>query len=123
MKSGINWQRSDVMEQKGIVWIAVPYSNQTESKTRPALIVSNNEYNEKNRDILICVITSNLEKKPYAIFISQKDIVEGQLPIPSKIKADKIMQVEKSLLIKQFAKISNETFDRVTKEIIKLVNG
>ena len=110
------------MKQQDIVWVEVPYSNLEGSKTRPALIVSNDGYNSKNLDIVICAITSNLEKRPYSVFISQKNLSEGNLPISSKIKADKLMQIEKTKIIDGFARLNDETFELVIKEIIKLVS-
>lgn len=47
------------MQQKDIVWVSVPYSNLEEEKIRPALVVSNNAYNEKNPDVVICSITQS----------------------------------------------------------------
>lgn len=109
------------MKQKDIVWVKVPYSNFEESKPRPALIISNNEYNEKNLDVLICAITSNLEKRSYSLVISNEDMEHGTIPITSKIKADKIMQIEKNQIREKIATLNNKTFDSVIEEIKKLV--
>ena len=110
------------MNQQDIVWVKVPFSNLEEEKIRPALIVSNTEYNAKNLDVIICAITSNLEQRLYSVFLSQKNLSDGKLSINSKIKADKIMQVEKSRIIGQFAILNDETFDLVVKEIEKLIS-
>ena len=111
------------MQQKDIVWISVPYSNMEEEKIRPALVVSNTDYNQKNPDVVICSITSNLEKKPYSVFISQKNMKTGQLPLESKIRADKLMQVEKKRILKPFASLDDRTFQLVTQEIISLISS
>lgn len=109
------------MEQRDIVWIKLLYSNLEEEKIRPALVVSNTEYNLRNLDVVVCGITSNLDKRPYSILISQKDLSEGNLPVPSRIKADKIMQVEKTRILKPFAKLKEQTYKAVIDEITKLV--
>ena len=111
------------MNQKDLVWVKVPYSNLEGEKIRPALVVSNDDYNSRNLDVVICAITSNLDKRPYSIFIGQKNLDEGDLPIPSKIKADKIMQIEKQKIIKPFGKLKNQTFNLVVDEIVKLVKS
>ncbi|MEK6982831.1 MAG: type II toxin-antitoxin system PemK/MazF family toxin [Candidatus Micrarchaeota archaeon] len=110
------------MKQKEIVWVNVPYSNFEDDKPRPALIVSNNEYNERNLDVIICAITSNLEKKPYSIFISNENFSIGKMPIQSKIKVDKIMQIEKTRLKEKIAVLNDQTFDLVIMELLKLVS-
>ena len=109
------------MQQKDLVWIKLPFSNLEEEKIRPALIVSNDAYNSSNMDIVVCAVTSNMDERPYSVFLEQKNLNEGKLPIPSKIKADKIMQVEKTRIIKPFAKINEQIFSKVIKEIVKLV--
>lgn len=105
------------MNQKDIVWARLPFSSLEESKVRPAVVVSNNEYNKKNLDIIICAITSNLEKRAHAIPIDNSNISTGKLPVKSKIRADKIMQIEKKLLLNTFARLNNDTFDVLVKEI------
>ncbi|HLD41645.1 MAG TPA: type II toxin-antitoxin system PemK/MazF family toxin [archaeon] len=109
------------MEQRDIVWIKLPFSNFEGEKIRPGLVVSNDSYNSKNPDIVICAITSKLEERPYSVPLYQKNLREGNLPVESRIKADKIMQVEKSRVIRPFAKLSNETFQLVVSEIKRLI--
>ena len=109
------------MHQQDIVWVKVPYSNLEEEKIRPGLIVSNDDYNSKNLYVVVCAITSNLDQRPYSVLLYQKNLSEGKLPIPSKIKADKIMQIEKAKIINSFAKLDNKTFGLVVEKIVKLI--
>jgi len=85
------------------------------------LVVSNDEYNRKTQDIVVCAITSKLEEKPYSILIDSRNLSGGSLPLKSRVRADKILQVEKSLVIKAFAKLDSKTFDALVAEITKLV--
>lgn len=109
------------MNQQDLVWVNLPYTSLEENKVRPAVIVSNSEYNKRVKDVVICAVTSKIEEMPYSIQISQENLSEGRLPLKSRIKADKIMQVEKSLIIKPFARLDNETFDSLVNEILKLI--
>lgn len=109
------------MKQRELVWIEFPFSNQAETKTRPGLIVSNDRYNVSNQDVVICAITSKIQERPYSVAISQKDLSEGVLPLLSMVKADKIMQVEKKLIIQPFAEIDLKTFEKVAVQIQELV--
>ena len=92
-----------------------------ESKVRPAVVISNDDYNKKFDDIVVCAITSNIEEKLYSILITSDDLSEGKLPLKSRIRADKILQVEKSLVIKKFAKLNNKTYDALITEIENLI--
>ncbi|HLD49480.1 MAG TPA: type II toxin-antitoxin system PemK/MazF family toxin [archaeon] len=109
------------MKQQDLVWVRLPFSSMEESRIRPAVIVSNDDYNKKSMDVIVCAITSNLVSKNHSIFIDSKNLSAGNLPIKSRIRADKIMQIEKSLIIKPFARLDNRTFDSLVKEIIKLL--
>lgn len=109
------------MRQQDLVWVRLPFSDFGESKVRPAVVVSNDDYNKSNSDVVVCAVTSNTEPKPYSVLIRQESLASGKLPMKSKIRADKILQVEKSLVTASFARISNAAFDSVIAELIKLV--
>ncbi len=53
------------MKQKTIVLVPFPFSDQTGSKVRPALILSNNSFNKMSQDVLACAITSNITHSKY----------------------------------------------------------
>ncbi|MFH0713525.1 MAG: type II toxin-antitoxin system PemK/MazF family toxin [Candidatus Micrarchaeota archaeon] len=110
------------MQQGDLVWVKVPFSSMENEKIRPALVVSNDSYNSSTLDVVICAITSNVQETPYSVLISQKDIASGSLPIPSKIRADKIFQIEKTKIIKPFARLSGNAFNQVINEINQLVS-
>lgn len=109
------------MKQQDVVWVKLPFSNFGESKLRPAVIVSNNSYNAQGRDVVVCAVTSKLEPQPYSITLSQENLSEGRLPLKSLIRADKILQIEKSLIEAPFATVNSETFDRLINEAVRLI--
>ena len=109
------------MKQQDIVWVKLPFSSLEESKIRPAVIVSNDEYNKRSNDVILCAITSNLEEKLYSVIIDSKNLTEGKMPVKSRIRADKIMQIEKNLVIKTFAKLENKAYDLLVNEINNLI--
>lgn len=109
------------MNQQDLVWVRLPFSSLKETKVRPAVIVSNNEYNKRSQDIVVCAVTSKLDEKQYSILIDNKNLSSGNLPVKSRIRADKIIQIEKNLIIRSFAKLDNKTFDSLINEIIKLL--
>jgi len=109
------------MNQRDLAWVRIPFTNLGESKVRPAIIVSNDGYNEKVSDVVICALTSKLENKPYSIYVTTENLETGKLPVKSIIRADKIMEVEKALVVKSFAKPDIKTFDSLIEKIIKLV--
>lgn len=69
------------VKQRDIILINFPFSDLTGAKVRPALVVSNDQYNRNNLDALVLAITSNLSPYSYKIFIENKDLERGSLPV------------------------------------------
>ena len=109
------------MNQQNLVLMKFPFSNQEESKIRPGIIISNNEYNDKKQAVLVCAITSNLTDEEYSILIENKDLLNGSILIKSKIRADKILLIEKKLIIKVLAKLNDEVFDSLVEKIATII--
>jgi mRNA interferase MazF len=103
-----------------IVLIPVPFTDLTASKKRPVLIVSNDMYNTESQDIIVTAITSNITQA--GIQITNSDMISGELPKPSVIRADKIYTLHQAIVIKQIGSISKTVQDSVKKEICRLLD-
>jgi mRNA interferase MazF len=115
MKSGI------VFNQGDILIVPFPFSDLTSIRQRPVLVLSKKEYNEKCEDIITCGITSNLKDNIYSVLIEDFNLSEGKIPIKSRIKADKLFTLNKSIVIKKLARINKDTFDKVRRELLNLI--
>ncbi len=115
MKSGI------VFNQRDILIVPFPFSDLTSVRQRPVLVLSKKEYNEKCEDIITCGITSNLKDSKYSVLIDNSDLIEGNIPVKSRIKTDKLFTLEQSIIIKKMGRVNKETFSRVRKEFINLI--
>ncbi|MBN1662320.1 MAG: type II toxin-antitoxin system PemK/MazF family toxin [Deltaproteobacteria bacterium] len=90
-----------------IVLIPFPFTDQTTTKKRPAVVVSSNAYHLSRPDIVLMAVTSRI--KPDAVF--------GDAPIdhweeaglikPSVIKPV-LATVEKSLIIRKMGSLHND---------------
>ena len=107
--------------QQDIIWVKFPYSDMEEAKFRPALVVSNDSYNNKHMDIIICAITSNIDRQEFGVMFDNSNLISGKIYLKSKVRADKIMPIEKTLAVKSFARLNNKTFDSVIEEVTKLM--
>jgi mRNA interferase MazF len=106
-------------EQGEIVMIPVPFSDLAASKKRPVLVVSNDAYNAESQDMIVAAITSNLTQK--GVRITNSDMVSGELPKPSVIRADKIYTLDQGIAAKRIGKISVAVQNSVRKAINRLV--
>ncbi len=108
------------MKQRDIILVPFPFSDQTGQKIRPAIVISNNDFNTKSDDLLVCAITSNLKPSDYSIEISQVDIENGILHDKCAIKTESIIKIRKTLVIKKIAAIKDPTFLKVKEILLRL---
>ncbi len=107
--------------QKDILLLPFPFSNSIDEKVRPAIVVSNNNYNSKSEDIIAVAVTSVIKDEQYSIILEQKDLKEGKLIAKSRARADKIFSVEKRIILKKIGSVNEKTFERIKKETLKLL--
>ena len=108
------------LRQKEIVLLPYPFSDLEGKKVRPALVISNDTFNDKSDDVIMIPLTSVLKQEQYSIIINQKDLSSGKLIKTSRIRADKIFSVEKSLAIMKIGVLSNAVFEKVKSKILKI---
>jgi mRNA interferase MazF len=82
------------------------------SKTRPALIVSNDINNRFSGTLTVLPITSKNIRKiyPFEVFLQQG---MGNLPKDSKIKADQVRTLDKRRFVKFIGTVDVEIMERV----------
>lgn len=108
------------MKQRDIVLVPFPFSDNSGQKIRPALIVSNNNFNQTSDDVVVCAITSNVKPLRYSVIINQNNIESGILHESSAIKIETLFKIQKSLIIKIIGSINKATFEKVIKVLIEL---
>ncbi|SFF13246.1 type II toxin-antitoxin system PemK/MazF family toxin [Thermoflexibacter ruber] len=108
-------------KQREIVLVPFPYSDLSNNKKRPVLIVSNNDYNQSFEDVLVCVITSNDYKDAYSVDLSNHDLEIGILPESSIVKAHKLFTIHQSKIIKKFSMVKGDYFELIKTKIHSLV--
>ena len=114
MIDGIN------IEQREIIITPFPFSDLSSNKKRPALVISNNIFNNKNQDVLCCLITSNFSECGELI-ISNNDMEKGFLEFESRIKPQRLFTLNKKIIKKSIGKINIKTAEKVNEEINKLI--
>lgn len=110
------------MRQRDIVLVPFPFSDQSGQKVRPALVLSNDKYNNASDDVVICAVTTNVKPSKYSVIIGQNDLESGLLYEKSAIKAESLLKIQKSLVLKIIATVNTQTLTKVT-DIIKELLG
>lgn len=109
-------------KQGEIVLLPFPFDDLSRAKTRPALIISSDEFNQISRTVIVVGITSNIQSgfQELNVLIEDRDIQRypGTKPIiPSIIKPYVIFAINKRLIIKKIGILNESKFNEV---VIKL---
>ena len=110
------------VKQREIILINFPFSDLTGQKVRPALVISNNPYNQINLDAIVLAITSNLSPHPYKVLIKIQDLESGSLPLKSAIRVDKPFSVLQTKVLKIQTKITVNKLEEVKLLINQLIS-
>ena len=60
------------IQQRDIFLVPFPFSDLSQTKVRPVLILSKDTFNNSSQDVIVCSITSNIAKNPYKILIDNE---------------------------------------------------
>ena len=107
-------------EQRDLVLLSYPFTDKKGSKVRPAIVVSNANFNKKCQDYVMVPLTSVIKDKPFSILINQEDLSKGKLIKESRVRIDKLFTLDKNLVRMRIGSIKDKTFDRIKKEIIRI---
>lgn len=88
-----------------VVLVPFPFSDQSTTKKRPAVVISSDIYHKTSSDIVIVAVTSQPEKIPGMEQCAIEDWKESGLLKPSFIKTA-ISTVECKLVLKKLGAIS-----------------
>lgn len=94
-----------LLEQRNIVLAEFPYSDLSEVKRRPLLVLSDEVYNRNRQDFICCVITSKPKTK-YSVTITNADMEKGILERDSQVRPDKVCTLVQKRIEKIFGKLN-----------------
>jgi mRNA interferase MazF len=104
-----------------IILVPFPFTDQSATKKRPAVVISSKPYNQGRPDLIIMAVTSKI--KPISIIgeVIIQDWQEAGLLKPSAIKPV-VTTIEKPLVIKTMGRLNDN--DRIAlQESLKAILG
>ncbi len=109
-----------IFQQKELVLLPYPFSNQGGSKVRPAIIVSNDNFNKRCEDCVMVPLTTVIKDEPFSLIVTQGNLESGKLLKQSRIRIDKIFTIKKNLIIMKIGKVNDKTIEKIKFEINKV---
>ena len=109
-----------IFQQKELVLLPYPFSDQAGSKVRPAVIVSNDNFNKRCEDCVMVPLTTVIKDEPFSYVINQDNLESGKLLKQSRVRIDKLFTVKKTLIMMKIGKINDKNLERIKSEIDKV---
>jgi mRNA interferase MazF len=100
-----------------IVVIPFPFSDLSNSKRRPALVLADLHGN----DYIMAQITSQNVYDNISVEITQNDISDGLLQIVSNVRPNKLFTADKNIIIYKICSLKKSKLDIVINEIINIL--
>ncbi|MBS3969543.1 MAG: type II toxin-antitoxin system PemK/MazF family toxin [Clostridia bacterium] len=100
-----------------VLVVPFPFSDLSQSKKRPALVVANIE---EGNDLILSQITSQKNYDSYAIKIVDNDFTEGSLRQTSNIRPNKIFTADEDIVLYKIGHLNNEKIKEVTNKVIEI---
>jgi len=110
-----------VYKRGDVVLVPFPFSDQTTTKKRPAVVVSSDVYNNTSLDIIIMAITSQTEKTFAIGECLIKDWRNAGLLKPSSIKPV-ISTIEQALVLRKLGELSSDDLISLGNSLKELLN-
>ncbi len=116
MKSTMTYNQWD------IILVPFPFTNLRGVKRRPALIISPDNYNRFESDLIFAFLTSNVTSSPSIGDYHLKNWKKSGLPKPTKFKL-KIATILQSEVIKILGKLYAADRNKIKTILIDSING
>ncbi|MEC4818250.1 MAG: type II toxin-antitoxin system PemK/MazF family toxin [Scytonema sp. PMC 1069.18] len=100
-----------------VVIVPFPFSDLTQAKRRPAVVVANLQGN----DLILCQITSQAVSDEYAINIDNSHFNTGNLNQISNIRPNRLFTADESIILYKAGQLKSEKLEEVIATIIAIL--
>ena len=100
-----------------VVVVPFPFSDLTQSKRRPALVISKLE----SDDLILCQITSQSIKDSYAVSLDDKDFETGGLKQISNVRPNRIFTADTHIVLYKVGNLTKEKLNEVLEKTVEII--
>ena len=99
-----------------VVVLPFPFSDLSNSKRRPALVVAN----LKGEDTILCQITSKTRIDDYSVILTNEDFNKGSLDCVSLVRTSRLFTADKSLILYKIGSIKKSKIKEIERELVEI---
>jgi len=100
-----------------VVVVPFPFSDLTQAKRRPALVISKLE----GDDLILCQITSQAIRDNYAISIDDKDFETGSLKQSSNVRPNRIFTADSHIVLYKIGNLSATKVNEIIGKVVEII--
>jgi mRNA interferase MazF len=101
-----------------VVVIPFPFSDLSQAKKRPALVLASFE-----KDVLLCMISGVEKKDRYSISLSPADFGEGSLNRQSWVRIHRLFTAEKTIILSKVGTLKEKKLKEVVDALVNVMRG
>jgi mRNA interferase MazF len=101
-----------------IVIVPFPFSDLSQSKRRPALVIAN----LTGDDLILCQITSQAITDSYVVSLNNNDFETGSLNRPSNIRPNRIFTADQSIIVSVAGHLKSTKTSQAIANIIEIIS-
>ena len=102
-----------------VVVIPFPFSDLSQSKRRPALVLVPLQGN----DTILCQITSKNIKDNYAISVDETDFESGSLKQAGNIRPNRLFTADTHIILYRIGVIKKDKLNQVINKVVEIIKG
>lgn len=99
-----------------LVVVPFPFTDLTNTKNRPALVVAR----LRGNDLIFCQVTSVNRGDEYAIPLSDTDLISGSLHVASFVSTNRVFTGDSNLITRSIGQISQRKMQEVEDKLISI---
>ena len=101
-----------------VVLVPFPFSDLTQSKRRPAVVLADAD----RGDWILCQLTSKPYADARAVEIKDMDFERGGLRLTSYARPAKLFTAHESLFLSEAGVLKSESLKRITDEVVRVIH-
>jgi mRNA interferase MazF len=102
-----------------VVVVPFPFSDLTQAKRRPALVLSALE----GDDLILCQITSQYTRDNYAVSLTDNDFQAGTLKQPSNVRPNRIFTADGHIVLYRVGGLRVEKLNEIIQKVIDIIRS